>query len=167
SKLLNYFNIYTLLLLFNFWNFIVYGVIAAASILTIIGQIENVIIFNGISCAFSLLLLINEIYTDPLIVHYFRFLSTFRGRGLCYILFSLIIYQKSNEMNVIACYFVASSGLCYIILSFIPQLLSPNDIRGNWKAYRQYLDELYLSYYGSSNMSQNRIKNYQQASTIR
>lgn len=43
--------------------------------------------------------------------------------------------------NMLVCYYATTLGICYGILSFLPQLLPLNDIKRNWKAYRQYCEE--------------------------
>ncbi|KAI9298189.1 hypothetical protein K502DRAFT_362621 [Neoconidiobolus thromboides FSU 785] len=138
----SYINLYTIAIIFNILNIGFYCLILAASVLCILNEVVNVVVINSFSGVSCLLLVVNEIHTSKLTYNYFKFLVTFRGRGLLYLLLSFIVYQKGIDFNLVVTYFGVSLGLFFFIISFVPHILPLNDLRNNWRNYQGFLYEI-------------------------
>lgn len=70
----------------NSLNIALYLIILVASCLNIVEASVNFIILNVFAASFACLLIVSEIRLPQLTYEYFRFLCTYRGRGLTYLL---------------------------------------------------------------------------------
>ncbi|KAI0217144.1 hypothetical protein L0F63_003500, partial [Massospora cicadina] len=73
---------------------------------------------------------------------FFRFIATYRGRGALYLILGFIVYDQDKFFFLFATYYSVSAGLIFFIISFVPHLLPLNDMKANYRAYRQYIEEL-------------------------
>ncbi|KAJ9079902.1 hypothetical protein DSO57_1030709 [Entomophthora muscae] len=161
-------NLYVLSLFLNFVNLSVYAAIGTATVFSILRESPNTLVPNCLAGGSSLLLLSTELHLSRIAVEYFRFITTLRGRGMVYILLGFVSYQENYPANMLVCYYATALGICYEILSFLPQLLPLNDIKRNWKAYRQYCEEYNASFCtDGSGMPSGSVYNRHQTSTIR
>ncbi|KXN68320.1 hypothetical protein CONCODRAFT_105793 [Conidiobolus coronatus NRRL 28638] len=166
-------NVYLYKLLLNLVNISVYLIVGVTSIINLVRYINyeaenkddiNVIGINSFACALCLLLITSEFYLSNLVFMYLKFLCTFIGRGLLFLLFGFMIYRL-NSFNAGVTYYVTVIGLSFIILSFFPSISLMEDVRSNWSNFREYARDGSRSHYYAS--SPDNAQNHHDTSPIR
>ncbi|KAG0229045.1 hypothetical protein BGX31_006336 [Mortierella sp. GBA43] len=104
-------------LFINGLNITLYLIILVAACLNIVDASINFIILNAFAASFACLLVISEIRLPQLTYEYFRFLCTYRGRGMTYLL---------TPFNLYGGIIVVCMGLAFFMLSYV-KLIPPLD----------------------------------------
>ncbi|CAO3566228.1 unnamed protein product [Mortierella alpina] len=112
-------------LFINSVNVVLYLIIFIAACLNITEASVNFIILNAFAASFSCLLIISEIRLPQLTYEYFRFLCTYRGRGLTYMFFGCLIASRI-PFNLYGGIIVVCMGMAFFMLSYVT-LIPPLD----------------------------------------
>ncbi|KAF9143774.1 hypothetical protein BG015_000309 [Linnemannia schmuckeri] len=109
----------------NSLNIALYLIILVASCLNVIEASVNFIVLNVFAASFACLLIVSEIRLPQLTYEYFRFLCTYRGRGLTYLFFGCLI-ASPIPFNLYGGIIVVCMGLAFFMLSYV-SLIPPLD----------------------------------------
>ncbi|KAF9941029.1 hypothetical protein BGZ67_006085 [Mortierella alpina] len=112
-------------LFINSLNVVLYLIILIAACLNIAEASVNFIILNAFAASFACLLIISEIRLPQLTYEYFRFLCTYRGRGMTYMFFGCLIASRI-PFNLYGGIIVVCMGMAFFMLSYVT-LIPPLD----------------------------------------
>ncbi|KAF9946429.1 hypothetical protein BGZ72_000335 [Mortierella alpina] len=112
-------------LFINSLNVVLYLIILIAACLNISEASVNFIILNAFAASFACLLIISEIRLPQLTYEYFRFLCTYRGRGMTYMFFGCLIASRI-PFNLYGGIIVVCMGMAFFMLSYVT-LIPPLD----------------------------------------
>ncbi|KAF9952965.1 hypothetical protein BGZ70_000409 [Mortierella alpina] len=112
-------------LFINSLNVVLYLIIFIAACLNMTEASVNFIILNAFAASFACLLIISEIRLPQLTYEYFRFLCTYRGRGLTYMFFGCLIASRI-PFNLYGGIIVVCMGMAFFMLSYVT-LIPPLD----------------------------------------
>ncbi|KAJ9060415.1 hypothetical protein DSO57_1031126 [Entomophthora muscae] len=136
------FNLNSLSILFNFYNLSIYALVLVASIVKFMHVEKNILVINSFSGIICTLCIFSEFHLSKLAYDYFRFITTYRGRGALYLILGFIVLDQDDTFFLVTTYYTVSAGLLFLILSFVPHILPLNDLKTNYHAYQQYIEEL-------------------------
>ncbi|KAF9131191.1 hypothetical protein BGX30_013204 [Mortierella sp. GBA39] len=124
----------------NSLNIALYLIILVASCLNIIEASVNFIILNIFAASFACLLIVSEIRLPQLTYEYFRFLCTYRGRGLTYLFFGCLI-ASPIPFNLYGGIIVVCMGLAFFMLSYVSLIPPLDGLILNYKKLDQWKEQ--------------------------
>ncbi|KAF9912715.1 hypothetical protein EC991_009451 [Linnemannia zychae] len=124
----------------NSLNIVLYLIILVAACLNIIEASVNFIILNVFAASFACLLIVSEIRLPQLTYEYFRFLCTYRGRGLTYLFFGCLI-ASPIPFNLYGGIIVVCMGLAFFMLSYISLIPPLDGLILNYKKLDQWKEQ--------------------------
>ncbi|KAJ2366339.1 hypothetical protein H4S02_008586 [Coemansia sp. RSA 2611] len=133
---MGYLNRYLLLLAFNVFNIVAFGGIVSVSIINIVDHQAptNLIIYYAYTGLLSLALLLSEVRAPRLLNAQARFLFTYTGRGVVLTYFGCIVYTN-KLFNIIACIYVVSLGVVYLVVAWTPFVPMQHGLLYNWSRW--------------------------------
>lgn len=136
------FNSYLLLLLFNILNVVAFAAIVCVAVVNIVRQSSptNLIIYYAYTGILSLALLLSEFRAPLLLNSQARFLFTYTGRGLLLTFFGCIVYAD-KIYNLVACVYVVTLGVLYLVIAWVPLVPLQHGIVYNWYKLRHPEEE--------------------------
>ncbi|KAG0038051.1 hypothetical protein BGZ83_003229, partial [Gryganskiella cystojenkinii] len=127
-------------LFINSLNIALYLIILVAACLNIAEASVNFIILNGFAAAFACLLIVSEIRLPQLTYEYFRFLCTYRGRGMTYLFFGCLVASR-NPFNLYGGIIVVCMGLAFFMLSYVTLIPPLDGFILNYKKLDQWKEQ--------------------------
>ncbi|KAK3806640.1 MAG: COPI associated protein-domain-containing protein [Benniella sp.] len=134
-------------LFINALNIVLYLTILVAACLNIAEAPINFIILNVFAASIACLLVVSEVRLPRLTYEYFRFLCTYRGRGMTYLFFGCLVVSKT-PFNLYGGIIVVCMGLAFLMLSYV-KLVPPLDglllnykKLGQWKEQKHFRVQL-------------------------
>ncbi|GJJ70673.1 hypothetical protein EMPS_03023 [Entomortierella parvispora] len=127
-------------LFINSLNIVLYLIILLAACLNIAEASVNFIILNGFAAAIACLLIVSEIRLPQLTYEYFRFLCTYRGRGMTYLFFGCLIASRT-PFNLYGGIIVVCMGLAFFMLSFVTLIPPLDGFILNYKKLDQWKEQ--------------------------
>ncbi|OAQ35162.1 hypothetical protein K457DRAFT_13720 [Linnemannia elongata AG-77] len=124
----------------NSLNIALYLIILVASCFNIIEASVNFIILNVFAASFACLLVVSEIRLPQLTYEYFRFLCTYRGRGLTYLFFGCLI-ASPIPFNLYGGIIVVCMGLAFFMLSYVSLIPPLDSLILNYKKLDQWKEQ--------------------------
>ncbi|KAF8944640.1 hypothetical protein BGZ47_003968 [Haplosporangium gracile] len=124
----------------NSLNIVLYLIILVASCLNVIEASVNFIILNIFAASFACLLIASEIRLPQLTYEYFRFLCTYRGRGLTYLFFGCLI-ASPIPFNLYGGIIVVCMGLAFFMLSYVSLIPPLDGLILNYKKLEQWKEQ--------------------------
>ncbi|KAG0296930.1 hypothetical protein BGZ96_008119 [Linnemannia gamsii] len=124
----------------NSLNIALYIIILIASCLNIIEASVNFIILNVFAASIACLLIVSEIRLPQLTYEYFRFLCTYRGRGLTYLFFGCLIASPA-PFNLYGGIIVVCMGLAFFMLSYVSLIPPLDGLILNYKKLDQWKEQ--------------------------
>ncbi|KAF9184737.1 hypothetical protein BGZ51_003164 [Haplosporangium sp. Z 767] len=127
-------------LFINSLNITLYLIILIAACLNITEASVNFIILNAFAACFACLLIISEIRLPQLTYEYFRFLCTYRGRGMTYLFFGCLVASRI-PFNLYGGIIVVCMGLAFIVLSYVTLIPPLDGFILNYKKLDQWKEQ--------------------------
>ncbi|KAF9438758.1 hypothetical protein BGZ76_005064 [Entomortierella beljakovae] len=127
-------------LFINGLNIFLYLIILVAACLNIVEASVNFIILNAFAAAFACLLIVSEIRLPQLTYEYFRFLCTYRGRGLTYLFFGCLVASRI-AFNLYGGIMVVCMGLAFFLLSYVKMIPPLDGLILNYKKLDQWKEQ--------------------------
>ena len=121
-------------LIFNLTNLTIYFLVGIAAFIKIFATggfaivVSQIYVIAACVALFSL-----ELHRPLLAEEYFKFIQTYRGRGITFIFIGVLVFdpQSSNSFQTIAGAICVTMGAVYVLLSFVPNVPDLNGISVN------------------------------------
>ncbi|KAF8980878.1 hypothetical protein BGZ46_003584 [Entomortierella lignicola] len=127
-------------LFINGLNISLYLIILVAACLNIIEASVNFIILNVFAASFACLLIVSEIRLPQITYEYFRFLCTYRGRGLAYLFFGCLVASRI-AFNLYGGIIVVCMGFAFFMLSYVKMIPPLDGLILNYKKLDQWKEQ--------------------------
>ncbi|KAI1315938.1 hypothetical protein EDD11_000188 [Mortierella claussenii] len=127
-------------LVINALNIAIYLIVLVAACLNIVKVSVNFIILNTFAASFAALLIISEIWLPQLTYKYFRFLCTYRGRGLTYLFFGCLVASRI-PFNLYGSIIVVCMGIAFFMLSYVRVIPPLDGLILNYKKLGQWKEQ--------------------------